>query len=398
MAPGIQRHVLLRFVRAVLAFVVVTFALAFAGGPASAEQLGQGAAPTRTPTTAAPVESPAPILPHDMPIVVSAETLVPPVPQGYVTRDLGWLTLSFPPGAEERVASLLRDADSVKADLATALGQPVLDHVEVRIAPTVADMARLAPAAIPPPSYASGVAYSRLRLVLLSMLQPRGGEAVDLDEVFRHELAHVALDDSVRGQHVPVWFNEGLAIWLSGENRFDRESVLWHATLSGTLLPFSDLDRRFPADNFEVGIAYAESADFMRFLMRKTGQARFASMIGRVREGQPFDRAISDSYGGDLRHLEFQWRAEAERRYSVFPILTGGGIVWVVVIGALVLAYAKKRRRAKKILERWGREEAFEDALRAREAALAEDELVNVSVAAMPSVRIEHDGRWHTLH
>src|SRR6185295_14591095 len=112
--------------------------------------------------------------------------------------------------------------------------------------------------------------YPKLRLVLISMMAPRGGDATDLDEVFRHELAHVALEDAVQGKHVPVWFNEGLAISLSGELAMARTKTLWSATLSGTLIPLADLDRSFPHENFEVSIAYAESADFMRFLSRKS--------------------------------------------------------------------------------------------------------------------------------
>jgi hypothetical protein len=334
-----------------------------------------------------------------MPLVdAAARADLPRVPASYRTRELGWLTLSYPPAAEERVAPLVRDADAIKAQLAAALGQHVLGRVEVRVAPTASDMARLAPASNPPPTYASGVAYRGLGLVLLTMLQPRGAEAVDLEEVFRHELAHVALDDALLGQHIPVWFNEGLAISLSGENRFDREKTLWHATLSGTLLPLSELDRSFPSDHAEVGVAYAESADFLRFLMRRADESRFVSMISRVREGQPFERALADAYGSDVRKLEFQWRSEAERRYSVIPILTGGSLVWVAVIGGLGAAYVKKRRRAKKILDRWEHEEAVEDALRARRAAAAEDDLIEVSVAALRPVRVEADGRWHTLH
>lgn len=388
MATGIRTSMLRRLARALLAMFALLVGVALGATPALAQEPGP----------APKVEVPSPVLPADMPLVVSAEAALPPLPRGFVTRDLGWLVLSYPVEALPRVESLLRDANAIKADLAASLGQPVLQRVEVRVAPTVADMARLAPQNHPPPEYASGVAYSRLHLVLLSMLQPRGAEAVDLDEVFRHELAHIALDDAVGGRHVPVWFNEGLAISLSGENRLDREKILWSATLSGTLLPMSELDRRFPADHFDVGIAYAESADFLRFLMRRTDEARFAAMIARVREGQPFDRAIADAYGSDLRRLEFQWRGEAERRYSVLPILTGGGLIWVAVIGGLGLAYVKRRRRAKKILDRWEKEEAFEDAIRARHAALSEDDRVNLGVAALPSVKIEHDGRIHTLH
>ena len=359
----------------------------------------------------APPESPkGPALtaPHDVPrFDAVARDSVPPVPSSYITKNLGWLELSYPPSASERVAKIIEEANEVKAELADALGQPVLEHVTVRVAPTVADMARLAPADAPPPAYASGVAYHGIHLVLLSMMAPRGGDAVDLDEVFRHELAHVALEDAVRGRHVPVWFNEGLAIHLSGEHKTDRLQTMWNATLSGTLIPLQDLDRSFPSENAQVTIAYAQSADFMRFLLRKSDRLRFTSMIERVRDGETFERAIAAAYGSDLRKLEYEWRSDAERRYSIIPVLTGGGLIWVVVIGALVAAYVRRRRRSRAILARWAEEEALEDAriLAAQQAQEGKPpiELVRLGAAARASaervsVKVEHQGRWHTLH
>jgi hypothetical protein len=338
----------------------------------------------------------APLAPHDVPLVLpSARAAIPPVPASYVTKDLGWLELAYPPAAAERVASMITDADAIKTDLASKLGQEVLTKVIVRVAPTVADMAKLAPADAPPPDYASGVAYHGLHLVLLSMLAPRGAEAVDLDETFRHELAHVALEDAVQGRHVPVWFNEGLAIALSGELAMARTKTLWNATLSGTLIPLADLDRGFPHDNFEVSIAYAESADFMKFLTRRSDRLRFVSMIERVRDGAAFERAVADAFGSDLRRLEFEWRGSLEQRFSVLPILTGGGIVWVLLIGALGYAYIRKKRRAKAILDRWAREEAIEDAVRAK---LAEREDAAVPTVFPVAIKVDDHGRWHTLH
>ena len=391
--------------------LVMALVLAIAGLVASPPALAApGTAELSPATQPAPGVGPAAIppsaardvavQPQDVPLAaITANVTIPPVPASYVVDDRGWLRIAYPPAARDRVASILRDADGVKAELAEALGQPVLSRVEVRIAPTFADMARLAPVEIPPPEYASGVAYNGLHLVLLTMMAPRGSEGTDLDAVFRHELAHVALEDAVKGQHVPVWFNEGLAMHLAGE-KLDRVWALARATVQGTLLPVADLDRSFPRDPAEVSTAYAESVDFVGFLGRRTDLARFHSLVERVGEGQPFERAVTDAYGTDLRKLEYQWRSDLEKRFSVLPILTGGGFVWVLVMTGLVYAYAKKRRRAKRILARWEREEALEDALAARRAE-AEREvalgLAGTAALRLPQ-KVEHDGRWHTLH
>lgn len=356
-------------------------------------------------TSALPSEAQTLTLPADVPHQSAGDAVIPAVPTSHIVRDLGWLKFSYPPAAAERVASILQDANSIKTELSETLGQDVLRQVEVRITESTAEMKALSPLHSPPPTYASGVAYHGLHLVLISMFAPTGPDATNLDQVFRHELAHVALEDATAGHHVPVWFNEGLAVGLAGENTFDRQTVLSKATIFGTLLPLAELDRSFPRDHGQVNIAYAQSVDFMRFLMRRTDQVRFAGMIQRVREGQPFERALASAYDSDIRKLEFQWRGEVERRYSVYPILAGGGLIWVLVIGALVWAYAKKRRRAQAILQRWAKEEAIEDALVARRAAEAKDEsdqdLARLSLQGMTPrspAKVEHEGDWHTLH
>jgi len=337
--------------------------------------------------------------PRDVPLVLRPEALkVPPVPATYQQKDLGWIKFAYVPSAHERVAPLIRDAEEIKARLTDELGQPVLTNVEVRVARTPEEMATLAPLEAPPPPYGSGVAYLQLHLVLLTLQAPQSNEGVDLDEVFRHELTHVALEDAVAGHHVPRWFNEGLAIYESQENPWLRMKTLGDAALSGTVMPLADIDKSFPDGGYEVSIAYAESADFVRFMMRKTDHDRFARMIERVRGGQGFDRAVADAYSSDLKKMEFQWKEELSKRFTYLPALTGGSLLWVLVIGALVYGYVKKRRRAKATLARWEKEEAA--ALDAIQAAKEQDARPSFEqmVAKADLPRVEHEGGWHTLH
>lgn len=339
--------------------------------------------------------------PRDVPLVLSPSAVkVPPVPPAYQQKDLKWLRVSYVPAAHERVQPLLRDADEIKAQLADALGQPVLDHVDVRIARTYEDMQALAPDGVALPPNASGVAFSQMHLVLLALQEPRSNEATDLGEVFRHELAHVALEDAVKDNHVPRWFNEGLALYLSGENRYQRIQTLWNATLSKTVIPLSDLDRSFPDDNYEQSVAYAESGDFVRFLLRDGDRQRFAALVERTRSGQPFNRALADAYGTDLRKLEFQWREDIAKRYTFLPVLTGGSFVWVLVVAAMVYGWIRKKKREKVTLDRWEREDAAaEEAARRAERAAALELADAAAMRNVPSLpKIEHEGGWHTLH
>jgi len=339
--------------------------------------------------------------PRDTPLILEPQSVkIPAIASDMTSRDRDWLKLAYPKSIESRAQALMDTSDAFKHELSVWFGldaneRALLEHVEVRLARTQEDMNALAPVGIPPPRYAVGVAYPALHLILISLREPKTAEATDLDEVLRHELVHVALFDATRGRHVPLWFNEGLAVYASGESSFLRTRTLWDATLSKTILPLEDLDKGFPQENQQVSIAYAESADFVRFLLRDEDRARFGSLIERVRKGTPFDRALADAYGDSTRKLEYQWREELDKRFSFWPVLTGSSMLWALIMGVLVMAYVRRRRKAKETLARWAREEAEEDRLRA-EVVAARDETALVVRRSVPTV--EHDGEWHTLH
>jgi hypothetical protein len=310
-----------------------------------------------------------------------------------------------PSSVRERGEALLRDADEFRARLAEDFGQPVLGHVLVRVGRSPEQMVALAPEGVQVPDYAAGVAYPALHTVLLTLQAPDTWEAPDLGEVLKHELSHVALSEAVAFHHVPRWFDEGVAIRESGESPYLRTKALWDATVGRRLLPLADLDRGFPSDHYEVTEAYAESADFVRFLMRDADRARFGSLLQKARSGVPFDRTLEDAYGVDIRKLEYEWRDELSRRFGIIPTLTGGGLLWMLMSGLAVAAWIKKRRRAKAKLAEWAQEEASADAAIAtartnRDTSLAtlagDDAVPSSRVPSIPVV--EHDGRWHTLH
>ena len=356
------------------------------------------------PARAAADETAADLPPRDVSVVVQPDAAkLPPLPGDFEQLEHGWITLELPSSVGDRGEALLREADDFRARLAEDFGQPSLVGVIVRVARTPEQMTELAPASAPPPPYAAGVAYPSLRLVLLALQAPQTWDAPDLAELLRHELTHVALTDAVAGHHVPRWFDEGLAIHESGEVPWLRTKTLWDATLAKRLLPLADLDRGFPGDSYEVNEAYAESADFVRFLMRDTDRARFGSLLQRIRAGVSFDRTLEDAYGVDVRKLEYEWREELGRRFGLIPMITGGGLLWVLIAGLAGAAWLKKRRRAKAKLAEWAREEAEMDtvlaASRAEHAGAASAATDEDVPARMPSVPVvEHDGRWHTLH
>jgi len=350
----------------------------------------------------------------DAPRVGRGVLRLPPVPAGFNSYDAGWIRFIYHPSSRERVQPLIAQAEAVRHDLTERLGFPVLSEVRVEIKRTPGEMATFAPSGAPYPEYAAGVAYSELGLVLLSLTPIHPGQEQDLAEVFRHELAHVALHDALNGQAVPRWFNEGFAVFASGESSFTRMKTLSMSTIGGSLIPLHDLERSFPDDETKAQVAYAEAVDVVRFLVRREDVHRFRALITELREGRTFEQAVLDAYAIDLATLELEWRDDASRRYTFVPLLLSGTFFWVIALGLAVWAWRRRKRRDKLTLQRWAREEAVEDLQRARLAALrteaARVHIVLAKGADMPVAQlaastaekeipvVEHDGSWHTLH
>jgi hypothetical protein len=220
------------------------------------------------------------------------------------------------------------------------------------------------------------------------------------------------LYDAVKGHDVPRWFNEGFAVYVSGEGSIPRLQTLWTATLAGNIIPLERLERSFPDDAILASIAYAQAADVVRYLVRTQEQYRFDGLVERIARGMDFDQALLGAYGVDRMTLESEWREDIARRYTFWPVLTGSTVLWVGIVGLFFWAYRRRRVRDRRILERWRREEATEDALLAAARAKQHIHIVVAQPSSSLSTppprpvpngdadvpKVEHGGSLHTLH
>ncbi len=342
---------------------------------------------------------------------------LPDAPEAFVRERVGSVLWEYP----SRASSIAEDLQEVYRDhwprVEEELGAEIEDALVIRIGTNPEEMRALAPREAPPPAYASGVAYPMRGLVLLTLTAPETWERPDVDTVLVHELSHVALHRAVRGHAVPRWFSEGVAIHQARERSIDRMQSLWSGTVGNRLLPMERLSSSFPSEPHRVNLAYAQSADFVRWLRaRDDGDARFREVISRLGRGQSFEMALERTYSTTRMDLELRWHESLSERFQAWPLLLGSGGLWVVAALLIVVAYVRRKRRDRVKFREWEEEErTMMAAARILEgspkllsdttAELASEEReVLYVVPAEPHGRdpgiptIEHDGRSHTLH
>ena len=187
------------------------------------------------------------------------------------------------------------------------------------------------------PEWGAAVALPSVRTIVIRADGP------DLRRVLRHELAHLALHQDVRGR-IPLWFDEGFAGYAAGE--WDRYVALEVnlAVATGSLPSLSALDGALRGTVGTAEAAYALAMSAVAELARRNPTGTLTPLLDRLRAGEDFDAAVLATTGLTADRFEESWQRATRRRYGLATwLLAGGG--WLTV-AAFVLASVRFRRRA----------------------------------------------------
>lgn len=214
------------------------------------------------------------------------------------------------------------------------------------------------PAAQRAPSWGVGYAIGAIGQVVLLVDRVPGYPYHSLDNVFRHEIAHVLISRAAARHEVPRWFNEGLAIYAARDYwGFDDRGRVMIATLREGSLSLGLLDRHFHAGSTSAARAYALSAAFVRDLAQRHDEEVFARILRRMRQGEAFDEAFYRATGSTLNLAEATFWRHLDLWNRWVPFITSSATLWILVTVLALLAFKRRRERDAAQIERWDEEE-----------------------------------------
>jgi hypothetical protein len=203
----------------------------------------------------------------------------------------------------------------------------------------------------------AGFAISREGLIVLFPARSPAYPHDTLEDVMRHEVAHVLISRAARGYPVPRWFHEGLA--MAAERPWgleDRSRLIWEL-VGGPRLSVRDIDRLFD-DDASRPRGYALSAALVRDIVGAHGAGAPAAILRGLGTGAGLDEAMAGAVGRPMRDVENEFWSR-QRVWTVWvPLVTSGEVLWLLVIALAALAVWHRRKRAAAIRRRWDDEEA----------------------------------------
>lgn len=185
----------------------------------------------------------------------------------------------------------------------------------------------------------------------------------ELRKEFLHELSHVYFDAVFRGRRVPLWVNEGLAEYLSGEKVGIPEGViLANALWAKKIIPLSHIDSLMTFSTTRARLAYLESYTAVLFLQNHylTREGAWQQFLRQV-AARGLEDAIRRQTGMDFIDFELRWYRWLQKKYRWFVVFNLENFIWLALILVLVGALYALRYRNRKILSRWEREEQWEE-------------------------------------
>ena len=221
-----------------------------------------------------------------------------------------------------------------------ALPPSVPDSVTVYLAPDEESFRSLTGGAAP--DWGAAVALPQLRVMVIPSYASSRTLGGDRARVLRHEWAHLALHDYLRGERIPRWFDEGYAEWAAGWD-VSQSWLLRVLLATGRAPPLDSLTLEWPRDAASARAAYLLAATAVEYLAEESGERGLARMLERWKGGDSFEEALRATYGVSSAQLESHWRRYVKRRYGWAVVLSHSVVFWTA-LSLLLLLLARRRR------------------------------------------------------
>jgi hypothetical protein len=217
----------------------------------------------------------------------------------------GELTLFWYEGSDSFAQGLMNACEEGLAMLTQDIGTYPERPIKIYIYASTGD---LQGAMISSQEWTGGVAFTDFGIIAI------GIPPSELDwgkKALVHELTHLVVRQATFSPYgqLPVWLDEGLAMYSEGELEPDFRACLEGGISEDDLISVRSLCSPFSAYLEEACLSYAESYSLVEYLLDNYGQGKMLNLLALLKQGSTYDEALTEVYGFDIDGLDALWRA-----------------------------------------------------------------------------------------
>jgi hypothetical protein len=158
-----------------------------------------------------------------------------------------------------------------------------------------------------PPDWIGAASYEDLQTVIIGV--PAWNTEYS-KTALKHELNHQVTRQLTNNPYcdIPVWLNEGLAVYAEGDSSYTRIGTLKEPTDKNTLVSIRSLSSPFSTESDLARQEYAESYSIVDCLISTYGQGKMLELLAAFKKGSTCDEALKKVYNLDMDGLNTLWR------------------------------------------------------------------------------------------
>lgn len=258
--------------------------------------------------------------------------------------------------ADPELSDAAEDIDRiVRGDLSEVLTLTGAEDLGGAI--TIVLMPEGSPLANETPSWVAGYARGDRRTIVVFPERVPSYPDRNLDQLVRHEIAHLLIWQVSGGRSIPRWLHEGIATVAAREWGMEDQARYAVSAFGAGPSSLVQLDRAFRGPGPEVRRAYALSAAFVRFLRSEYGPDLPGRLLSGIGSGQTVGAAFRSVTGRSLAQAEHRFFKE-QRFWNLWvPFLTSPVALWMGVTLLALVAILQRHRRNRELHRRWDEEE-----------------------------------------
>jgi hypothetical protein len=224
----------------------------------------------------------------------------------------GNVSLNWYQGSSDFARSLMKTAQDSLVKLKNDTGASLSKTVNIFIYASSQD---LQGAMVYPQEWTGGVAYTNYGIIAIGIPtnQLSWGQGA-----MTHELTHQVIYQVTFNPYndLPVWLNEGLAMFSEGPLSSSYVNLLTFALKSNGVFSVRSLASPFSAFSDKANLSYAESFSFVDYLVGSYGSDKMLQLLNTFRQGSDYDPAFLSVFGFDMDGLYSQWQVWATAKYG----------------------------------------------------------------------------------
>ena len=208
------------------------------------------------------------------------------------------------------------------------------------------------------PEWSQGVTRPDIHLIILLTSQ------VNEDKFFavvRHELVHAWMGALFPGIRTPRWFDEGMAVLLSGERVSDNNTILSRAVLTHSLLSLDDVNNVLRFGQTKARLAYAESYAALKFFVDYFGWKKFPFFFARLKATKSFPKALEAATGLTVFQYEDNFEDYVKKNYHWQFLFDIDLYLWLALPVFVAVSFYFIKRKNRKRIDSWENDPAEED-------------------------------------